>query len=545
MGFVLTDGHLWIKSSKIGKENGSALCYNGSKFRRVPKEDLSVRDNKWEVTLKKLQDGLRESGDIPLLALSEQLKEAFLEAQSEVVDIRDFCESCGRALCITDAQGCITYMNDAYVRATRLQIADALGKPEPYRESISVKVMEQKQTVVFGNDGSRVEQGGRMVSGVPIFDRDGKLRHIVITLDTEELIFQSYQELRRLTNQRRSVRILDGDEATQGLLGKDPAIRNIRNLIRKVAPTDATVLITGESGSGKEVVADCIYELSGRKGKPLVKINCAAIPPNLLEAELFGYEKGAFTGANTRKTGLFEVANHGTIFLDEIGDFPTELQPKLLRVLQQRELYRIGCSTPVKLDVRVIAATNADLKQKMQTGTFREDLYYRLSVFPISVPPLRERREDILGLAHYFLEVYSKKYKRAVTLSKEICHMLEKYDWPGNVREMQNVIEYYVICSEEANEMSPEQLACVLQLSRQEIPPHDEPGTARKEDEAPVNASKAPLFELRDNYERALILDALRRTDSARQAARMLGIFPSSLYRKCQKYGIQLNDLEK
>ena len=164
-------------------------------------------------------------------------------------------------------------------------------------------------------------------------------------------------------NKKESVRIVEGEDALQSLLGKNPAIREIRSLIRKAAPTDATILITGESGSGKEVVADCIYGMSRRKDKPFVKINCAAIPPNLLEAELFGYERGAFTGANARKIGLFEVANHGTILLDEIGDFPLELQPKLLRVLQQGELYRIGCSTPVKLDVRVIAATNAKAAQ--------------------------------------------------------------------------------------------------------------------------------------------------------------------------------------
>ena len=270
-----------------------------------------------------------------------------------------------------------------------------------------------------------------------------------------------------------------------------------------------------------------------------MKINCAAIPPNLLEAELFGYERGAFTGANARKIGLFEVANHGTILLDEIGDFPLELQPKLLRVLQQGELYRIGCSTPVKLDVRVIAATNANLKYRMQEGTFREDLYYRLSVFPVRVPPLRERREDILGLANYFLEMYGKKYSRAVTLPTDICRVLEQYDWPGNVREMQNVIEYYVICSEEGNEMSLEQLARVLQFSQQ-----DTPTGSRLHPAGESPAAGGTLFELRDNYEKQLIQDALRQTSSARQAARMLGIFPSSLYRKAQKYNIHLAEEE-
>lgn len=289
--------------------------------------------------------------------------------------------------------------------------------------------------------------------------------------------------------------------------------------------------------------------MSQRKSKPFIKINCAAIPSNLLEAELFGYEKGAFTGANSRKIGLFEMANHGTILLDEIGDFPLELQPKLLRVLQQGELYRIGCSTPVKLDVRVIAATNANLKARMLDGTFREDLYYRLSVFPVRVPPLRERREDILTLARHFLEMYNKKYNRTVTLPKEIGQALELYDWPGNVREMQNIMEYYVICSDEGNEMSFDQLTRVFQIGKKAESgvkaTHEEVDASLRGGHMPIDASQAPLFELRDNYEKFLIMDALRRTNSVRQAAKMMRIFPSSLYRKCQKYGIYLNDEEK
>lgn len=263
--------------------------------------------------------------------------------------------------------------------------------------------------------------------------------------------------------------------------------------------------------------------MSQRKSKPFIKINCAAIPSNLLEAELFGYEKGAFTGANSRKIGLFEMANHGTILLDELGDFPLELQPKLLRVLQQGELYRIGCSTPVKLDVRVIAATNANLKARMLDGTFREDLYYRLSVFPVRVPPLRERREDILTLARRFLEMYNKKYNRTVTLPKEIGQALELYDWPGNVREMQNIMEYYVICSDEGNEMSFDQLTRVFQIGKKAESgvkaPHEEVDASLRGGHMPIDASQAPLFELRDNYEKFLIMDALRRTNSVRQAA--------------------------
>ena len=236
-----------------------------------------------------------------------------------------------------------------------------------------------------------------------------------------------------------------GDERAMSLLGRDPKIKEIRSLIRRVAATDAAVLITGESGTGKEVIADCIQENSKRAQKPYVKINCSAIPTNMLEAELFGYEKGSFTGATSQKIGLFEVANRGTILLDEIGDIPMELQPKLLRVLQQGEIYRIGNNTPIKLDVRVIAATNNNLTRKMHAGQFREDLYYRINVFPIRVPPLRERREDISGLVTYFLHEYSQRYERTLTISSEVMQMLVNYDWPGNVRELQNVVEYYVI----------------------------------------------------------------------------------------------------
>ena len=524
----------------LGGEKRRFLCYNRPCFQYALKEGRPVQENNWEKTLEQLKQELKETGDAARLGRLEQLEREFQQALSERVDIREFCENSGQALCIADGQGHITYMNDLYAQETRLRASEALGKPEPFQEPISLQVMERQQAVTFGNDGSRLElSNGRIVSGVPIFGPDGELRHIVITLSTEELIYQRYRELRKLMNKKESVRIVEGEDALQSLLGKNPAIREIRSLIRKAAPTDATILITGESGSGKEVVADCIYGMSRRKDKPFVKINCAAIPPNLLEAELFGYERGAFTGANARKIGLFEVANHGTILLDEIGDFPLELQPKLLRVLQQGELYRIGCSTPVKLDVRVIAATNANLKYRMQEGTFREDLYYRLSVFPVRVPPLRERREDILGLANYFLEMYGKKYSRAVTLPTDICRVLEQYDWPGNVREMQNVIEYYVICSEEGNEMSLEQLARVLQFSQQ-----DTPTGSRLHPAGESPAAGGTLFELRDNYEKQLIQDALRQTSSARQAARMLGIFPSSLYRKAQKYNIHLAEEE-
>lgn len=453
----------------------------------------------------------------------EEIIEGYGAFTKDLIDIRDYCANYGQALCITDKSGVITYLNSEYEQKTGLTAISALGKPEEFRDPVSLKVIKNCKTVRLGNDGSRLGlDQGRFVVGVPIFDQQNHLRNIVITLSTEDSIYSQYSELKRVMSAKEPIHIVDSAEAEafSNLHGKNAKIQELRGLIKKVASTDATVLVTGESGVGKELVSDCIYNLSKRKGKAYVKINCAAIPPSLLEAELFGYEGGAFTGANPKgKTGLFETANHGTILLDEIGDFPLELQPKLLRVLQQGELYRIGSNTPTQLDVRVIAATNSNLKKKMQEGKFREDLYYRLSVIPIYMPPLRERVEDISRLAKFFLEKYCEKYCRSVYLSRSVQQALEEYDWPGNVRELQNIIEYYVICSDEGNDMDSEKLRSILNSNRK-----NEIGTS--------------LFEMRDNYERHLIEEALKKTSSARKAAQMLGIYPSSLYRKCKKYNL-------
>lgn len=495
-----------------------------------------------------------------------ELERILLKLRREHIDIREYCENYDQPLCITDGQGRITYMNRRYMDDLLLRSED-LGKPEPFVDPISIRVIQQRKAVSLSNDGSRRGlKNGRYVSGVPIFNDRGDLKNIVITLSQEEEVYERYREMVEMMARKESVRIVEDTEGIlQSLLGKNSAIRAVRSQIRRVAPTDATVLITGESGSGKEVIADCIYEMSKRKGKTYVKINCAAIPPSLLEAELFGFEKGAFTGATARKVGLFEVANHGTIFLDEIGDFPMNLQPKLLRVLQQGEMYRIGCSTPIKLDVRVITATNANLRRRIAEGTFREDLYYRISVFPIESPPLRARREDIRGLVNHFLYIYGQKYHRIIRLPEDVAELLQKYDWPGNVRELQNVVEYYVICSEEGNELAAAELARILQINsmnsltdehagrdyrpvRQELLAEDILGAALAPEETvgpePLAEDQAEpegtLFELRDNYEKHLIEAALRKSKSARQAAKMLGIFPSSLYRKAQKYNIPL-----
>jgi formate hydrogenlyase transcriptional activator len=233
------------------------------------------------------------------------------------------------------------------------------------------------------------------------------------------------------------------------IIGASAALRSVLSLVSKVAPTDATVLVTGETGTGKELVARAIHGRSRRSSRTFVTVNCAAIPRDLIASELFGHEKGAFTGATQRRLGRFELAEGGTIFLDEVGELPAETQIALLRVLQEREFERVGGTRSIKTNVRVIAATNRDFRAAITAGNFRSDLFYRLSVFPIEIPPLRERQEDIPVLVEYFIDRYARKVGKNIRgLSKETLDALQSYSWPGNIRELQNVIERSVIVCE-------------------------------------------------------------------------------------------------
>ncbi len=254
---------------------------------------------------------------------------------------------------------------------------------------------------------------------------------------------KKFEELTRYVQQETQI-----IPSIKGLIGASQGLKQVVATIKQVATTDATVLVTGETGTGKEVVVQAIHQLSERKDQPLIKLNCAAIPENLIESELFGHEKGAFTGALARKIGRFELANGGTLFLDEIGEMELNLQTKLLRILQEGEFDRVGGTTTLKVDVRMIAATHRDLRQSVKEGHFREDLFYRLNVFPIAVPPLRERRDDIESLAQHFMNNYTKKFNKSIDSipTGEIAVLLN-YHWPGNVRELQHLIERAVILS--------------------------------------------------------------------------------------------------
>jgi DNA-binding NtrC family response regulator len=310
------------------------------------------------------------------------------------------------------------------------------------------------------------------------------------------------------------------------IIGSSQAMQKVFALIKRIIKTDSTVLILGESGTGKEVVAKAIHFNSQRKDKPFITVHCGAIPGTLLESELFGYTRGSFTGATRDKMGKFESANHGTIFLDEIGTMPLELQTKLLRVLQEHEVEKIGSSKTVKIDVRVISATNMSLEEEVKKGNFREDLYYRLNVIPINIPPLRERIEDILPLAKHFLTKYCTVMGRQIMpLSREALEAMEAYDWPGNVRELENVIERTVALSE-SDRINVDDLPSTVVLAKNIITDHG-----------------IDLVKMTSDIEQIMIREALSLARGVKaRAASLLNVNRTTLVEKMKRLGIDGND---
>jgi len=308
------------------------------------------------------------------------------------------------------------------------------------------------------------------------------------------------------------------------IIGSTPAMQQVFKTIQKIAPTDSTVLITGETGVGKELVAKAIHSASHRRNNTFVKINCTAIPETLLESELFGYERGAFTGAVTSKPGRFEIAHKGTVFLDEIGEMPLHLQAKLLNVLQDRAFERLGGIKTIKVDLRIIAATNVDLRAAVQSGKFRSDLFYRFNVVPIHIPPLRERKDDLIPLTHYLLKKFSGKYnKKKCDISPEALAAFTNYSWPGNVRELENVLERMVVMSETETfgiGQIPQEIKGFI--------PFVESSTFKEKMEVISRVS-----------EKQMIIDALNKTHQNRtKAAELLGISRRTLQNKIKEYGL-------
>lgn len=338
-------------------------------------------------------------------------------------------------------------------------------------------------------------------------------------LDELRLTLKRILRMRELEKKvRERERALEGKHKFVNLMGKTKKMQELFRFIAKIAPTSSTVLIRGESGTGKELIARAIHYHSSRKENRFVPVNCAALPEGLLEAELFGHEKGAFTDAAYKKEGMFEVADKGTIFLDEISDMSFQMQAKILRVIQERSFNRLGSTKPIQVDVRILAATNRDLEKMMQERTFREDLYYRLNVVSILVPSLRKRKQDIPLLAQYFLIRYTTLHgKKVKGISPLVIDQLSRYSWPGNVRELENVMERAIILSAEG----------IIVL--EDLPRHLQPAFPRKE-LPPLSMEEA---------EKKLILDTLRTTRGNKsKAAELIGIHRNTLSRKLKTYGI-------
>ncbi len=365
----------------------------------------------------------------------------------------------------------------------------------------------------------------KVVTGGDDFEANLSILNVIATMIAQATKLNKLVESNRRELSEENLRLraeLKKQFNIDNMVGTSNAMQIIYRLIEQVADSNATVIIRGESGTGKDLVAHAIHYNSARAGKPFIKVNCTALPETLLESELLGHEKGSFTGATARKLGRFERANGGTIFLDEIGDFSMNLQVKLLRVIQFKEFERIGGSETIKTNVRIVVATNKNLEEQIKDGLFREDLYYRINVFPIFLPRLRERKDDIMLLADYFLERIARENNKDITrISTPAIEMLTSYHWPGNVRELENCIERAVLlCNEDV--IRSEHLPPSLQI-------------AKKNDVT----SKRTLSEVIENKEREMIVDALKKCNGRqRNAAAELGITERMLGYKIKKYGI-------
>ena len=468
--------------------------------------------------------------------------ESELAYQKETAkDFEEILEGSFDGILVTDAEGKILFVNSSYERIAEIKRSEMEGKymrdlinPVWMPESVA-HIVARERTVVSKR---QVVKSGRhiMVTGRPVFDNKKNIKKIIINARDITEIYDLTEELQKARENEKqyinrfSSPLLGTDDSGQKILAISESMKNVLSLAEKVANFHATVLILGESGVGKEEVAKFIHENSMRKEKPFVVVNCGAIPDNLLESELFGYEKGAFTGAmQTGKQGLFEAAEGGTIFLDEIGEMPLDFQVKLLRFLESKEVRRVGAVDSKIVDVRVVAATNRDLFEMVQEGTFREDLYYRLNVVQIDVPPLRKRIDDIMPLASLFLNRYNKKYGQEKQLTYDLVKALEKHPWPGNVRQLKNIMENMVIVSN--NEY----------LQTEDLPwnEKDKKNEMNRTIGSLVENDELGLNEAVEELEKRILQRAKDTCGTTRKIAEKLKVNQSTVVRKLQKYNLE------
>lgn len=467
----------------------------------------------------------------PLGGILEKLQ-AF---SASFLDYRQICDHLYDGIHIADGQGNILYINQAYIDSTGITAEQVVGRTVQaieaegllYKGSVTGRVLkERKQISAVAYVIQRDKE--MLVTGTPVFDDQGNIQLVVTNNRDFYALKQLEKKLQTVTQERDKVHeelayLRSQQMGEKSLLYCSDAMAAVMELVHTVAATEVSVLLTGESGTGKELIANEIYQYSRRKGKPFIKVNCAAIPSELLESELFGYESGAFTGAKSSgKVGLFTLANTGVLLLDEIGELPLSLQSKLLRVLQERVVNPVGSNRALAIDIRLIASTNRDLRAEVDAGRFREDLYYRLNVVPVALLPLRKRKEDIPLLATEFCSNFSAKHNRELVLASETLDVLSDYHWPGNVRELENLIERLVVTAT-STRILPSQVYRALHGGAA-YPVNQQGGQGLK--------SQVQAFE------RTLILRTLEREGSYRKAAKVLGVDHSTLSKKCAMYGL-------
>ncbi len=431
---------------------------------------------------------------------------------------------------VVDAAGTIVAMNPAAEKLTGYRQEELIGRnchvlnctgcevlqgeqPGPFCSLFDTHSVREKQCLITNKDRRAVH----VVKNASVLrdDNDRIIGAVEMFTDQSELIHKQLE----VESLRKSCHL---EEGFQGIIGTSNAIQRVFDLVESVAPTAAPVMILGESGTGKELVARAVHDISPRRNEPFIKVNCAALNESLLESELFGHEKGAFTGAERLRIGRFEAAHGGTIFLDEIGDIPLSTQVKLLRVLEEREIERVGNHQPIRVDVRIVTATNKNLEELIREGTFREDLFFRISVFPLSIPALRDRREDIPLLVESFLEQHASKTRKIIEgVHPKAMEKLLAYHWPGNVRELKNAIEY----------------ACVLCTDR-DLKARHLPPKILSEGNGPGDPERSGEQE----SERAAFLNVLRQCGGNQsEAARRLGVSRVTVWKRIKKFEIDLD----
>lgn len=445
-------------------------------------------------------------------------------------------------LYITDGKAMTLRINHAIKRMTGLGEEELVNKT--MNELVDTGILSRSASVIVIKDKKPVTTTLVTVTGTtllvsanPIFNENGEVYRVVTNVrDISELnmLKQKVEQLEGLKNHFEFQMNQMKAKLSGELIYKNIEMEKIVYQAFKIAEVDSTVLISGESGVGKEVIAEIIHKNSLRKNGPFVKLNCAAIPENLLESELFGYETGAFTGARREgKPGLFEVADEGTLLLDEIGDIPLHLQVKLLRALQEREIFRVGGTKPIRVNVRIIAITNKNLESMVNNGQFREDLFYRLNVVPINVPPLRERTEDIPKLVQHFLNQVNKRYNLKKSIEPDLIEILMRFNWPGNIRQLENLIERLVVTTSTEN------------IGIQQLPAYyfNNSGDAMGENGSAVSVNRiVPLKSAVENVEKLLLEKAFAIVDSRYKAAELLGVDASTISRKANKYKIKFKE---